>query len=238
MDGRRRSGLEHRLAAIGRRAAVRAGQRVVGPDVIATRAPDELRGRLMWAVELMPVYWQREPTTTRGVGLSPLVWRWRFVPRDRGRRLRNWGSRLLTANPVPDGTGPRQLHRTWGRRGAVAAGVALLRGDGLSIQHISNGNQLTTNPGVNAHVLSVGVALGARRLHADANPARAFCYSVLVHAPPPPALDRRAAAAPRASSLARRYILRVLDDGSLKVTLRAGARSARRCSSSKPIAPE
>jgi len=29
-------------------------------------------------------------------------------------------------------------------------------------QHISIGNQLTTNPGVNAHVVWVGVAIGAR----------------------------------------------------------------------------
>ena len=135
-----------------------------GRDVMRDAGPGWLRGRLMWAVELMPMYWQRQPTTTLGVGVSPLVWRWRFVPRDRAAPFAELAfGGLLTADPVPEGTEAANFiaHGGFGVRWRPASQLSVVTA--YRFQHISNGNQLTTNPGVNAHVLWVGVALGGRR---------------------------------------------------------------------------
>ena len=134
-----------------------------GRDVMRDAGPGWLRGRLMWAVELMPVYWQREPTTTFGIGLSPLVWRWRFVPHARAAPFAELGfGGLFTADPVPEGTEAANFiaHGGFGVRWRPVSRFSLVTA--YRFQHISNGNQLTTNPGVNAHVVWVGVAVGAR----------------------------------------------------------------------------
>ena len=54
-------------------------------DVMRDGGHGILRGRLVWAIEAMPIYWQFAPTSTHGVGVLPLVWRWRFAPRPRGQ---------------------------------------------------------------------------------------------------------------------------------------------------------
>jgi hypothetical protein len=134
-----------------------------GRDVMRDAGPGFLRGRLMWAVELMPMYWQREPTTTLGVGVSPLLWRWRFVPHARAAPFAELGfGGLFTADPVPEGTEAANFiaHGGFGVRWRPASRLSLVTA--YRFQHISNGNQLTTNPGVNAHVVWLGVALGAR----------------------------------------------------------------------------
>ncbi len=105
-----------------------------GRDVMRDAGPGLLRGRLMWAVELMPVYWQREPTTTLGIGFSPLVWRWRFVPHASRGAVRGTGIWWI----VHRGSRSRrhrgrELHRAWGLRRAVAAGVAPLARHRLSL---------------------------------------------------------------------------------------------------------
>jgi hypothetical protein len=134
-----------------------------GRDVMRDAGPGLLRGRLMWAVELMPVYWQREPTATLGAGFSPLVWRWRFVPRARAAPFAELAfGGLFTEDPVPEGTEAANFiaHGGFGVRWRPASRLSLVTA--YRFQHISNGNQLTTNPGVNAHVVWLGVALGAR----------------------------------------------------------------------------
>ena len=131
-----------------------------GRDVMRDAGPGWLRGRLMWAVEAMPLYWQYAPTTTAGVAVSPLVWRWRFVPRRRAAAFAELAvSGLFTGDPVPEGTESANFitHGAFGirwRPGRAASLVTAYR-----FQHISNGNQLVTNPGVNAHVLWIGVSL-------------------------------------------------------------------------------
>jgi Lipid A 3-O-deacylase (PagL) len=134
-----------------------------GRDVMRDAGPGILRGRLMWAVELMPVYWQRQPTATVGIGLSPLVWRWRFAPRARAAPFAELAfGGLFTDDSVPEGTEAANFiaHGGFGVRWRPASRLSLVTA--YRFQHISNGNQLTTNPGVNAHVVWVGVALGAR----------------------------------------------------------------------------
>jgi hypothetical protein len=131
-----------------------------GRDLMDDAGPGFLRGRLMWAVEAMPLYWQYRPTDTAGVGISPLVWRWRFVPRVRAAAFAELAfGGVFTGDPVPEGTEAANFvtHGAFGIRWRPARRTALVTA--YRFQHISNGNQLTTNPGVNAHVLWIGLSL-------------------------------------------------------------------------------
>ena len=142
---------------------VRAGQRVVGPrrnarrgagtasrtadvggradaGVLAARADDHAGDRFLSA----------------GVALAV-----RASPRAAPFAELGFGG-LFTADPVPEGTEAANFiaHGGFGVRWRPASRLSLVTA--YRFQHISNGNQLTTNPGVNAHVVWVGVALGAR----------------------------------------------------------------------------
>jgi hypothetical protein len=119
-----------------------------------------LRGRLTWGVEVMPLYLQTAPTSTTGIGFAPLVWRWRFVPRRRAAPFAELAfGGLFTADPVPEQTESVNFlaHGAFGLRWRPARRVAVVTA--YRFQHISNGNQLSTNPGVNAHVAWVGLSL-------------------------------------------------------------------------------
>jgi Lipid A 3-O-deacylase (PagL) len=133
-------------------------------DLTRDLGPGLLRGRLMWGVEAMPFFWQDRPMTTPGIGISPLVWRWRFVPRPRAAPFVEFAfGGLFTADPVPDGTTTTNFltHGAFGIRWRPAARVGLVTA--YRFQHISNGNQQSVNPGVNAHVIWVGAAVQPRR---------------------------------------------------------------------------
>jgi hypothetical protein len=122
--------------------------------------PGFLRGRLMWAVEAMPLYWQVAPTETIGVAVSPLLWRWRFVPRRRAAPFAELAfGGLFTSDAVPEGTESANFltHGAFGIRWRSAHRVGVVTA--YRFQHISNGNQLTTNPGVNAHLLWIGLSI-------------------------------------------------------------------------------
>jgi hypothetical protein len=130
-----------------------------GHDVMSDAGPGILRGRLAWAFEAMPVYWQLEPTSTWGVGVLPLVWRWRFVPRARGQAFAELAfGGLFTRAGVPEGTESANFlaHGAFGVRWNPAARTSLVTA--YRFHHISNGNQLTSNPGVNAHVIWIGIS--------------------------------------------------------------------------------
>jgi hypothetical protein len=130
-----------------------------GHDVMKDAGPGVLRGRLAWAIEAMPVYWQLEPTSTYGAGVLPLVWRWRFVPRSRGQAFAELAfGGLFTRAGVPEGNEAANFlaHGAFGVRWNPAARTSLVTA--YRFHHISNGNQLTSNPGVNAHVIWVGVS--------------------------------------------------------------------------------
>lgn len=115
------------------------------------------RGRFEWAVEVVPVYVQYAPTRTYGVGFSPLVWRWNFEPRDKLAPYAELaGGALFTGDPVPERTAKANFtaHLGTGVRIFLREQEALILGYRFS--HISNGNRLDRNPGVNAHVLQFG----------------------------------------------------------------------------------
>ncbi|MEZ5283611.1 MAG: acyloxyacyl hydrolase [Vicinamibacterales bacterium] len=135
-----------------------------GRDLTRDGGPGWLRGRLMWAVEAMPLYAQSAPTSTIGAGLSPLVWRWRFTPRRRAAAFAELAfGGIYTRDPVPEGTERLNFltHGGVGLRWRSDAAWSLVTA--YRFQHVSNGNQLSSNPGVNAHVLWIGVASGRRR---------------------------------------------------------------------------
>lgn len=130
-----------------------------GHDVMRDAGPGILRGRLAWAVEAMPIYSQIEPASTYGAGILPLVWRWRFVPRARGQAFAELAfGGLFTRGAVPEATTSANFlaHGTFGIRWNPTSRTALVTA--YRFDHISNGNQLIANPGVNAHVIWIGIS--------------------------------------------------------------------------------
>lgn len=123
------------------------------------KGPGWLKGRFEWAFEAMPVFKQFEPTKTFGVGASPLVWRWNFEPRGRTAVYAELaGGGLWTSEPVPDRTTTSNFtaHAGLAVRYFVTSSTAVVIG--YRLHHISNGNRLEHNPGVNAHIVQVGLA--------------------------------------------------------------------------------
>jgi hypothetical protein len=115
------------------------------------------RGRFEWALEAAPVYSQYAPSDTYGFGFTPIVWRWNF---DAGGRIAPYaelaGGALWTRDPVPAGTTTANFsaHAAFGARIFLTRRQALVAS--YRLHHISNGNRLERNPGVNAHVVLLG----------------------------------------------------------------------------------
>jgi hypothetical protein len=121
------------------------------------RGPGWLRGRFEWLVEVAPLFVEWSSGQARGAGVLPLGWRWNFAGRGRVHPFAELGGGALwTSAPVPAGTTGTNFVTHAG------AGLRLLNdgGHGLLVayrlHHISNGNRLSANPGVNAHMLVVG----------------------------------------------------------------------------------
>jgi hypothetical protein len=119
-----------------------------------------LRGRFEWAIEAMPVYGQYLPDRVYGFGVSPLSWRWNFEPRGRyAPFVQLSGGLMKSTGPVPPGTTSANFmaHAGGGVRVLIAGRQSLVLA--YRFDHISNGNRLERNPGVNAHALHVGWSL-------------------------------------------------------------------------------
>jgi Lipid A 3-O-deacylase (PagL) len=116
-----------------------------------------VRGRFQWAVEVMPLYRQYRPEHVYGLGLSPLVWRWNTEPRGRYAPYTEVAAGLLwTTAPVPLRTAKANFlaHMAGGLRVMIRPHQALVLG--YRFDHMSNGNRLEDNPGMNAHAVHVG----------------------------------------------------------------------------------
>jgi hypothetical protein len=119
--------------------------------------PELLRGRFQWAFEVVPVYGQYAPYKTYGLGLTPIVWRWNFEPRGRLSTYAELaGGALWTTQPVPRQTTSANFtaHLAYGVRYFMRPRQALVAS--YRFHHISNGNRLEQNPGVNAHGFQFG----------------------------------------------------------------------------------
>ena len=122
--------------------------------------PAALRGRFVWAVEAIPMFAQWAPAHTYGVGVTPIVWRWNFEPRGRLSTYAELaGGALWTRDPVPERTTTSNFtaHVSYGVRYFIRPRQALVAS--YRLHHISNGNRLERNPGVNSHVLQFGWTL-------------------------------------------------------------------------------
>lgn len=145
------------------------GQRYVMPTVswgrVLTdeRGPAFLRGRFEWAVELTPLFAEWSSGHARGVAVAPLQWRWNLAPHGRLHPFAEvGGGAVWTSAPIPAGTTGSNFmtHGGVGVRLLGAGGHGLVAG--YRLHHISNGNRLRRNPGVNAHMLTVGYTWIAR----------------------------------------------------------------------------
>ena len=118
-----------------------------------------IRGRFTWAAEAMPVFYQLAPSHLYGIGFAPVVWRWNFPPHPKWSVFAELSmGGLFTTEPIPEDTERVNFTAHWG------GGVRLFQKSnralviGYRFQHISNGNQLSTNPGVNSHVALLGMS--------------------------------------------------------------------------------
>jgi hypothetical protein len=116
-----------------------------------------LRGRFEWSIEVTPILAQWAGGDAMGIGVAPLAWRWNFARQGRVHPFVDvGGGALWTTDPLPAGTTGSNFTSHAG------FGVRLLRPRGTGwvmsyrLHHISNGNRLRQNPGVNAHMLTVG----------------------------------------------------------------------------------
>ena len=131
------------------------GRVLTGPH-----GPGALRGRFELALEVVPVYGQYDPTSTYGFGVTPLFWRWNFEPRGKVAPFAELaGGGLWTRDAVPERTTTSNFtaHVGYGIRYFFRPGRTL--NVSYRFHHISNGNRLERNPGVNAHVIMAGLSL-------------------------------------------------------------------------------
>jgi hypothetical protein len=131
------------------------GRVLTGPH-----GPGALRGRFELAFEIVPLFGQYDPTSTYGFGITPLFWRWNFEPRGKLAPFAELaGGGLWTRDAVPARTTTSNFtaHAGYGIRYFFRSGRTL--NVSYRFHHISNGNRLERNPGVNAHVVLVGVSL-------------------------------------------------------------------------------
>lgn len=130
-----------------------------GRDLTRDVGLGPLRGRLVWALEATPIFAQLRPTHVYGVGVAPVLWRWNFVPRPRWSAFGELAmGGLWSAAPIPEGSKRANFTAHWGVglrvHGSASRSVVVA----YRLQHVSNGNQLSTNPGVNSHVVFVGLS--------------------------------------------------------------------------------
>lgn len=121
------------------------------------RGPSWLRGRFEWTVEVVPAFAAWSAGKARGLGVTPLGWKWNFAPRGRlAPYAEVGGGALWTSAPIPAATTGSNFtaHAGLGVRVLGRGGHGLVVG--YRLHHISNGNRLRRNPGVNAHMVTVG----------------------------------------------------------------------------------
>ena len=128
-----------------------------GLILMAPHGPGFLRGRLEYAVEVVPIFWVfQKQNTAYGAGINPFAFKWALdthgnvVP-----YFEIGGVTLLTNVQTPPGTS-RINFTTSG-----ALGLHFLRGKNaisteVRFMHISNAGMTTPNPGINTIQVRLG----------------------------------------------------------------------------------
>lgn len=153
------AGVAKSLELFHSRSGIRYGVQTVSwaREVSGDHGPGVLRGRLAWAVEVMTMLAESSPTRLYGFGVAPIGARWNFVPR------RHWsafteliGGVLASSAAIPDGLARFNFTAHWGTgvRFGLTGGQSVVVA--YRLHHVSNGNRLPDNPGVNSHVAFAG----------------------------------------------------------------------------------
>jgi len=140
-------------------AGLRYGWILTGPHL-----PGFLRGRLEYAVDVVPVFFVFQPANTAyGAGFDPLGLKWNFVRRGRfSPYLELCGGTLFSDQNVPTYTNTVNF-TDQAALGVHILGVAHSVSVELRYMHISNAGLATPNPGVNTVQVRLGLGKFLRR---------------------------------------------------------------------------
>lgn len=123
-----------------------------------------LRGRLAWVIEITPFLIQTTPGRLEAFGGAPIGLRWNFAAQRRWSAFAEYsGGFLGSTAAIPDGAARFNFatHLGAGLRLPLHGRQAMVLS--YRFQHVSNGNRLATNPGVNSHVVVMGWSTTRRR---------------------------------------------------------------------------
>ena len=123
-------------------------------------APPPLAGHLEMLVEVLPILVMTQSERAYGAGVMPVLLRWIFDQPERVRPFLDVGGGVLaTDRKVPEKTARFNFmaHASAGLRVRVDERRSLLLG--YRWHHISNGNLVTSNPGINSHMFYMGVSV-------------------------------------------------------------------------------
>lgn len=153
------AGVARSLELFHSRAGIRYAVQTVSwaRDLSGDRGSGVLRGRLAWAIEVMPVLAESSPTRVYGFGVAPIGVRWNFVPRRQWSAFAELTAGMLASSAaIPDGVARFNFtaHSGAGVRFSLSAAQSVVLA--YRLQHVSNGNRLSDNPGVNSHVAFAG----------------------------------------------------------------------------------
>lgn len=142
-----------------------------GRELTPERGTGPLRGRFVWAGEVTPIFAQTSPSRLFGFGATPVQWRWNFSHRRSGASSSpvpaspRWSAfaelamgGLWTSRTLPEGTSRVNFTAHWGGGVRVRTSATQRIVVAYRLQHISNGNAVGANPGINAHVVTIGWA--------------------------------------------------------------------------------
>jgi len=129
-----------------------------GRVLTAEHLPGFLKGTFEWAVDIIPMYYTKQPTAgtnTLGFSFNPAVWKWNFTSNKRVIPYAEIaGGVLVTGKDVPTGTNNVNFTPQGG------FGIDFLRDKkkqaftaNIKYQHISNAGIANSNSGINASVI-------------------------------------------------------------------------------------
>jgi len=118
-----------------------------------------LAGRLSMHLEAVPFVAVNQAETAYGAAITPIFLRWNFARHGRWAPFAEIsGGFLRTDRPVPERTLRLNFtaHAGGGLRFRISETRALIVG--YRFHHVSNGNRLEANPGVNSNLIVAGVS--------------------------------------------------------------------------------